>query len=114
MVKIITAALIHAFRLVMDPRISPLRHLPAAQRFQVMCILGTMWTTIFCLGTGAWVYYGELVVLHLLLPLGTLVTAGTFFSASRTPQAYGAIPVTDRTTRHDVVQAGWVAAEAKR
>lgn len=103
MVKNITAALIHAFRLVMDPRISPLRHLPAAQRFQVMCVLGTMWTTIFCLGTGAWVYYGELVVFHMLLPLGTLVTAGTFFSASRTPRAYRAIPVADRTTRHDDV-----------
>jgi len=103
MIKNIIAAPIHAFRLVMDPRISPLRHLPAAQRFQMMCVLGIMWTTIFCLGTGAWVNYGELVVFHLLLPLGTLITAGTFFSASKMARTHPDLPVADGTVRLDDV-----------
>jgi len=40
---------ISLFRMIMDPRVSPLRHLPNAQRFQIMCLLGMMWTLLFCL-----------------------------------------------------------------
>lgn len=92
-----------AFRLVMDPRVSPLRYLPSAQRFQVMCVLGTMWTTIFCLGTSAWLYYGELIIFHVLLAFGTLITGLTFRSASQSAKTYRDYPEKDGTARYDDV-----------
>jgi hypothetical protein len=71
------------FRQVMDPRVSPLRHLPKAQRFQVTLALGLMWTTVFCLSFGAWYWYGELVLVHVLMASATMVTGLTFHKASR-------------------------------
>lgn len=70
------------YRAVMDPSANPLRALPPGQRFQAMLFLSIMWTLIFCLGTGAWVWYGQLLVLHVLMALGVLVTGATFFGAS--------------------------------
>ena len=78
MINFILALPVRLFRAVLDPRVSPLRHLPLAQRFQVTCVLGLMWTTIFTFGTGFWWFYGELVVLHVLMAAGTLVTGATF------------------------------------
>ena len=75
---------VSVFRQVMDPRVSPLRHLPPVQRFQVMCVLGMMWTAIFCLGTGVWFLYGELMVLHLLMAAGAAATGLTFHNAAAT------------------------------
>jgi hypothetical protein len=46
-----------------------------------------MWTAIFCAGTGAWLWYGELVVAHVLLVLGLVVTTATFQSAKRSKTA---------------------------
>ena len=41
-----------------------------------------MWTTIFRGGAGAWLWYGELVTLHLLVAAGFLVTGVTFANAA--------------------------------
>ena len=51
---------------LMDSSVNPLRNLPKVQRFQVMVYLSMMWTAIFRAGAGAWVWYGELVVAHVL------------------------------------------------
>ena len=48
-----------------------------------MIMLGTMWTSIFCLGTGFWLYYGELLVFHALASLGIFVTGLTFYQSSK-------------------------------
>ena len=66
---------------IMDSDRNPLRTLPAVQRLQAMIILSVMWTTIFCLSTSAWFWYGELVVGHLLFILGIAITAMTFHQA---------------------------------
>jgi len=60
-----------------------LSDLPLSQRFQVMATLSFMWTAIFCASTGAWLWYGELVVAHVLLVLGLIATTATFQSAKR-------------------------------
>jgi hypothetical protein len=70
------------YRAIMDPSINPLRNLPAAQRFQTMLYLSVMWTTVFCAAAGAWVWYGEIVVAHLLVAAGFVVTGLTFRAAS--------------------------------
>jgi hypothetical protein len=68
---------------IMDSEHNPLSALPAAQRIQAMIILSIMWSTIFSLSTGAWVFYGELVVGHVLAVVGIGITAITFHDASK-------------------------------
>ena len=90
------------YRGIMDSDTNPLRNLPPAQRFQVMVVLSVMWTTIFCVSAGAWLWYGELIVLHVLVALGCLVTGLTFHRARRTA-SYRDHPMTDGTARYDDV-----------
>ena len=97
------------YRLIMDERINPLAALPVAQRFQVMVSLSMMWTAIFCAGAGAWVWYGELVTLHVGVLLGAVATALAFNAApaKRARVAtYRDHPVRDGTARYDDVWGG--------
>lgn len=90
------------FRAVMDSNVNPLRTLPPAQRFQTMVFLSIMWTTVFCAGAGAWYWYGQLIVLHVLVAFGFLVTGLTFHRASRVT-SYRDHPLQDGTARYDDV-----------
>ena len=90
------------YRSVMDSNVNPLRNLLPAQRFQVMTLLSIMWTTIFCAGAGAWAWYGELIVFHILIAFGFLVTGLTFYRA-QSVETYRDHPATDGTTRYDDV-----------
>ena len=100
------------YEAVMNPDINPLRHLPPAQRFQVTVYLGLMWTTIFCAAGGLWVWYGELVFVHILLAAGTLITGWTFNTAGsakqsvQSPATYRDHPNRDSTPRYDDVWGG--------
>lgn len=90
---------------VMDSSVNSLKRLPAAQRFQIMVYLSIMWTTIFCVGTGAWLWYGQLIVAHIGIALGVAVTSWTFFAARR-PKTYRDYPENDGTARYDDVWGG--------
>ena len=76
--------MLSVYRAVMDSNVNPLRALHPAQRFQAMTILGVMWTTIFCSAAGAWLWYGQLVTLHVLVAAGFVVTGLTFANAAPT------------------------------
>lgn len=95
------------YQIVMDPEVNPLRNLPPSTRYQTMVYLGLMWSTIFCAATGAWLYYGELIIGHSLVALGFAVTGWTFSSASRYRQpvraTYRDHPREDGTARYDDV-----------
>jgi hypothetical protein len=91
------------FELVMNSERNPLRHFAPPQRFQIMCVLSVMWTTIFCTAFGLWFLYGELIVGHLLLALGTLIT-GTTFQQARRVATYRSYPKSDGTARYDDVR----------
>lgn len=81
-----------------------LAELPPSQRFQVMASLSLMWTAIFCAGTGAWLWYGEIAVAHVLVALGLVATTVTFRSARRrtgaamVERARGAVGVAETNT----------------
>lgn len=60
-----------------------LNGLPPQQRFQIMTVLGSMWTAIFCAATGAWLWYGEIVIAHMLVALGLVATSVTFRSTGK-------------------------------
>jgi len=80
--NVIQRGISDSYSAIMDPSVSPLRNLPSSQRFQAMMALSMMWTLIFCAGTGAWLWYGELVVFHVLVALGAIVTGITFRRAN--------------------------------
>ena len=93
--------MLSVYRAIMDPSINPLRHLPPAQRFQMMLALSVMWTTIFCASFGAWFGYGVLIVLHLAAAFGFLATGLIFRRAAPRRRAcraaeYGSRRVTGR------------------
>ena len=90
------------YRLVMDPDVNPLRDLFPAQRFQIMTYLGIMWSTIFCAAIGAWAWYGEIVIVHVLLAMGLLITGWTFHNATQLT-SYRDHPLPDGTARYDDV-----------
>ena len=93
------------YRLVMDPDTNPLWRLPPAQRFQIMVALSFMWTALFCAAAGAWIWYGELMIAHILVATGFVTTGWTFHKASRAT-TYRDHPLRDGTARYDDVWGG--------
>jgi len=75
--------MISLYRSIMDSNRNPLRDLPRQQSFQIMVVLSLMWTSIFCMMAGAWLWYGELIVLHVLFALGLAFTGVTLHSAQK-------------------------------
>ena len=73
----------NTYKIVMDADQNQLRGIPPAQKFQIMVYLSAMWTAIFCLAAGAWAWYGELLIGHVAVALGFVVTGLTFQTASR-------------------------------
>jgi len=96
--------MISTYALVMNEKINPLRVLPPAQRFQLMTGLSIMWTTIFCTAAGAWLWYGSLIVFHVLMCVGIALTGMTFGVAAKTaPRTYRDYPMPDGSARYDDV-----------
>ena len=97
--------MISLYRAVMNSSVNPLRTMHPAQRFQLMTALSVMWTTFFCAGAGAWLWYGELIVLHVLMVFGVFITGFTFHRARRS-KIYRDQPREDGTARYDDVWGG--------
>jgi hypothetical protein len=93
------------YRSIMDPESNPLRALPPGQKFQLMTSLAMMWTAIFCAATSAWLWYGELVLAHVLVAAGFVITGLTFHRARR-QSTYRDHPRADGTSRYDDVWGG--------
>ncbi len=71
------------YEFVMGPDQNHLRRIPPAQRFQIMVYLSAMWTAIFCFAAGAWAWYGELLIGHIAVALGVLITTLVIRRANR-------------------------------
>jgi len=71
----------NVYHAIMDPSVNPLRNLPVAQRMQAMVYLSIMWTTVFCAAAGLWLWFGELIVAHVMIAVGFLITGLTFHRA---------------------------------
>ena len=91
------------YRSIMDPSRNPLSHMRPQRRFQIMTVLSVMWTTIFVSVAGLWFIWDELILGHMLLAAGTLVTASTFRSARVRARTYRDHPRRDGTPRYDDV-----------
>ena len=93
------------YALIMDTDKNPLFALPPAQRYQAMIYLSIVWTAVFCVSFGAWYWYGELLIAHVLFALGALITGLKFRSAS-VVKTYRDYPLKDGTARYDDVWGG--------
>ncbi|MEK9685442.1 MAG: hypothetical protein VW226_12905 [Rhodospirillaceae bacterium] len=71
------------YALLMDANKNPLQFLPKTQRLQLMVLLSVMWSTIFCLAFGSWFWWGELVLGHIAVALGIVITSLTFGAARK-------------------------------
>ena len=83
-IALLVPAITTNYALIMDADRNPLWRLPPAQRFQIMIYLSIMWTTIFSAAFGLWFWYGQLVVAHMLVILGFVLTNVTFSIGGRT------------------------------
>jgi hypothetical protein len=71
----------NAYAVVMNENRNPLQSIPKVFRFQIMLFLSVMWSTVFCLTLGSWLWWGEVVMGHLAIALGILITTITFEKA---------------------------------
>ena len=75
-----------SYSVVMDESKNPLQGLPKAQRFQIMTFLSVMWSSLFCLAIGSYAYWGELVVGHVAVAAGVVLTSLTFRQVNKQRQ----------------------------
>lgn len=74
------------FGSVMDPDRNGLSRLPKVVRFQLMVALSFMWSIIFCISAGVFVWLpGYLLVHVVLLLIGIFGTGWIFNSSQATP-----------------------------
>jgi hypothetical protein len=67
------------FKSVMDPENNGLRQLPKVVRFQLMVTLSFMWSIIFCISAGVFIWLpGYLLVHVVLLAIGIFGTSWIF------------------------------------
>lgn len=78
-----------AWKSLMDPRLNMLNTLPRTVRFQMMAVLASLWSAIFCASTGLMLWLPGYLVAHItLLLIGIFGTSWLFRSAqslARTP-----------------------------
>ena len=72
-----------AWRLVMDPEVSPLMRIPKMQRFQMMQVLAFMWCIVFSMWLGSAMAFGFSAAGHSILLIGIFFTAEVFRRARR-------------------------------
>ena len=77
------------YSVVMDERKNPLQGLPKAQCFQIMTFLSVMWSSLFCLAIGSYAFWGELVVGHVAVAAGVVLTGLTFRQVNQQNQRNG-------------------------
>jgi len=80
------------YKLIMDNRYNPLRHIPDTNtRHMVTQLLAWMWCIIFGMSVGSVTVFGVSAVAHALLIAGVFITAGVFETAKRRPQYFGSL-----------------------
>lgn len=69
------------YNMVMDADQNAFSRLPRAQKFQLMTVLSYMWSVVFALGVGSIFAFGTSVIFHMLLLIGTFITAELFYKS---------------------------------
>ena len=75
--------IVKAWKAVMDPEHNSLMKLPKAVRFQLMVVLASLWSTIFCVNAGLIVWLPGYVMVHVILLLIGIFSTGWIFSSAQ-------------------------------
>ncbi len=76
----------NVFKSVMDPDTNGLNKLPKVVRFQIMVALSFMWSIIFCISAGVFVWLPGYMAVHVvLLVIGIFGTGWMFKSSQASP-----------------------------
>lgn len=78
---------ITAWASVMDEERNPLRKLPLMTAHMLMQVLAWMWSAIFSVAIGSYVFFGISVIGHALIIAGIVVTLAVFHRAEPRNQA---------------------------
>jgi hypothetical protein len=70
------------FRSVMDPENNGLKQLPKLVRFQLMVTLSFMWSIIFCISAGVFVWLPGYILVHVVLLLVGIFGTSWIFQRS--------------------------------
>lgn len=73
------------FKSVMDPESNGLSQLPKVVRFQLMVALSFMWSIIFCVSAGVFVWLPGYMLVHVVLLLLGIFGTGWIFKSSQVP-----------------------------
>ena len=68
---------------VINADVNPLKDLPRVQKYKTMLLLGTMWTIGFCAIASAWLWFGHILLAHIILASCFLVTGSSFEHARK-------------------------------
>lgn len=68
---------------VMDPEQNAFLQLPKAVRFQLMVVLATLWSVIFCVGAGLIAWMPTYILAHVALLLAGVFGTGWVFETYR-------------------------------
>lgn len=73
------------FKSVMDSDSNGLGQLPKVVRFQLMVALSFMWSIIFCISAGVFVWLPGYMLIHVVLLLLGIFGTGWIFKSSQSP-----------------------------
>ena len=68
-----------AWNTIMNPEENPLLQIPKVVRFQLMAVLAFMWSCIFCISAGMFIWIPEFVFGHIILLLIGIFGTGYIF-----------------------------------
>ncbi len=72
------------FKSVMDPESNGVSQLPKIVRFQIMVALSFMWSIIFCISAGVFVWLPGYLLVHVVLLAVGIFGTGWIFRSSGT------------------------------
>ena len=75
--------IVKAWKAVMDPEYNSLTKLPKTVRFQLMVVLASLWSTIFCVNAGLIVWLPGYVMVHVIILLIVIFSTGWIFSSAQ-------------------------------
>ena len=92
---------------LMDANHNPLAAVPAMPRYQIMIVLGTMWSFIFCAMIGWWMLLPYWILGHIsLITIGCFITNWTFKNARSLTHRDLYRSKDGRHARHDDIWGG--------
>jgi hypothetical protein len=94
----VKSVIVHAWKLVFDPNVSPVRHIPdPGVRVFILQWLALMWAVCMWVALGSYTVFAVSIIGHIFLIAAAAITAATLTAATKRPSLFmrGSRPSTD-------------------